>query len=176
MKVREGFDPGAIGGGRLVPPAQRSTQLGLIQRELDAVVARGSGGLEFLLSKARVPVKRRSLVAIFSDLLDEVDGLAKRVKELRFRGHDWFVFQILDRDEVEFPFGDAAVFQDAETGALRHVTPERARRKYLERFEAFMAPRPELFRELAIPLVVVRTDEEPYAAMARFLAARGRLR
>ncbi len=167
---------GADGGVRLVPPTQRSTQLGLLLRELDGVVARGEGGLEFLLSKGNALVKRRSLVAILSDFLDAGEGLAARVKELRFRGHDCFVFQILDRDEIEFPFGEAAVFQDAESGLLRHVTPERARRRYLERFEAFMAPRRELFRELAIPHVVVRTDEEPYAAMARFLAARGRLR
>ncbi len=167
---------GADGGVRLVPPAQRSTQLGLLLRELDAVVATGEGGLEFLLSKAGALVKRRSLVAIFSDLLDPAEGVAERVKELRFLGHDCFVFQILDRDEVEFPFGDAAVFEDAETGVLRHVTPERARRKYLDRFEAFMAPQRQLFRDLAIPHVVVRTDAEPYAAMAEFLAARGRLR
>ncbi len=167
---------GGNGGLRSVPPGQRSSQLGLLLRELGGLEAGGEGGLGFLLSGANRLIHRRSLVAIFSDFLEGVDVVADRVKELRFNGHDCFVFQILDRDEIDFPFTEAAVFEDPETGMLRHVTPERARAKYLERFEAFMAPQRELFRKLAIPHEVIRTDAEPYAAMARFLAARGRLR
>jgi len=159
---------------KLVPPSQKSSQLGLLMRHLDGVQAEGEGGLDMLLERANSLFHRRSIVAIFTDLLDPTETIEKRLKELRFHGHDCFVFQILDRDEIEFPFDDAAVFEDLESRELRHVTPSRARKSYLERFEAFMAPQRQLLKDLAIPHEVIRTDAEPYAAMARFLATRRR--
>ena len=49
------------------------------------------------------------------------------------------------------------------------------RRKYLERFNAFMEPYHELFRGLEMPHCVVRTDDSPWHALALFLAERKRL-
>jgi uncharacterized protein YigA (DUF484 family) len=61
-----------------------------------------------------------------------------------------------------------------ETGTVRQVVPERARARYLRRFEEFMEPHRQLLRDLAIPHEVILTDSEPYRAMARFLASRRR--
>lgn len=157
-----------------IPPSQRSSQFGLLLRHLEGVQAGGESGLASALERANSLFHRRSVVAIFTDLLDPASTVAERIKELRFHGHDCFVFQILDRDEIEFPFTDAAVFEDLETGVLRQVVPERARAAYLERFEAFMAPHRKLLNDLEIPLEIIRTDTEPYHAMARFLACRQR--
>lgn len=157
-----------------VPPSQRSTQFGQILRHLTAFKPEGAMGLDRLLAQANRLFHRRSMVVIFSDLLDPSANIENHVKELRFRGHDIYVFQVLDRDEIEFPFADAAVFQDLESGTIRHVTPERARKTYLHRFEQFMKLHRQLFRDLAIPHEIVRTDTEPYLAMARFLARRRR--
>ena len=38
-------------------------------------------------------------------------------KQLRFHGHECIIFQILDQDELEFPFYEARVFDDCDTGA-----------------------------------------------------------
>jgi len=159
-------------GVQLIPPSQRTTQFGALLRHLDALECGGENGLSTALERSNELIHRRSLVAIFSDLLDPAESIADRVKELRFRGHDCFVFQILDRDEIEFPFTDSSVFEDLETGLLRQVNPETARKSYLDRFEAFMAPHRQLFRDLAIPHEVIRPDAPPYKAMARFLAER----
>lgn len=157
-----------------LPPSQKSTQFGQLLRHLGILESDSENGLSHLLQAANRLFHRRSIVAIFSDLLEPASNIANSIKELRFRGHDVYVFQVLDRDEIEFPFEDAAVFQDLETGAVRRVTPEKARTTYLKRFEAFMEPHRQLFRDLAIPHEVVRTDTEPYLAMARFFARRRR--
>jgi uncharacterized protein (DUF58 family) len=157
-----------------IPPSQKSSQFGQLVHHLERLQADGESGLDPLLARANELFHRRSVVAIFTDLLDPATEVAARVKELRFHGHDCFVFQILDRDEIEFPFEEAGVFQDLETGVLRQVVPDRARARYLERFEAFLEPYRRLFRDLAIPHEIIRTDADPYHAMARFLAARRR--
>ena len=46
---------------------------------------------------------RRSLIVLFSDLLDAPADLADRLRQLRSRGHDVVLFQLLDPDEIELP-------------------------------------------------------------------------
>ena len=82
---------------------------------------------------------------------------------------------MLDADEIEFPFAEARVFEDLETGVRRVISPAAVRQKYLERFNAFMEPHYELFRSLEMPHCRVRTDENPWRALALFLAERKRL-
>ena len=96
-------------------------------------------------------------------------------KQLRFLGHEVILFQVLDRDEIEFPFAESRVFEDLETGQRRVVSPAMVRAKYLERFNAFMGTHYELFRQLEMPYCLVRTDENPWRALALFLAERKRL-
>lgn len=168
------------GGPELAPtfarPSQKPSQMALLLRLLEAIEPAGGERLGPLLGHATRLIRRRSLVLFFSDLLEPSEAIERAFKELRFLGHDCMAFQVLDRDEVEFPFGPAAEFEDLETGARRFVNPGAARARYLERFGAFMAAHKELFRTLEIPHCVVRTDHDPYRALMTFLVERGRLR
>ena len=176
LRQRDAVGALLVAGGevRHIPPSQKRSQLGTLLREFDAAKAAGDRGLAQALERASALFHRRSLVAIFTDFLDPAAELAARVRELRFSGHDCFVFQILDADEIDFPFSEDAVFEDLETGALRQVVPARARRRYLERFAAFMEPHRRLLRDLEIPHEVIRTDADPGRALSRFIANRRR--
>ena len=121
-------------------------------------------------------VHRRSILLFFSDLLEPSEDVALHFKQLRFYGHECLIFQILDADEIEFPFAEAKIFEDLETGGRRAVTPSVVREKYLTRFNAFMAAYQELFRSLEMPHCLVRTDENPWRALALFLAERKRMK
>jgi hypothetical protein len=56
------------------------------------------------------------------------------------------------------------------------VNPPTARESYLARFNAFMEEHRETFRGLEMSHCVVRTDENPWRALAHFLAERTRLK
>jgi uncharacterized protein (DUF58 family) len=161
---------------RFIRPSQRPNQFGLILRELDNLQASGGACLSELLQHTVRLVHRRSVILFFSDLLEPSEEVALGFKQLRFQGHEVIVFQILDRDELEFPFQDAKVFQDLESGALRAVNPQAAREKYLSRFNAFMAEYKELFRSIEMAHCLVRTDQNPWHALAMFLAERKRFK
>lgn len=170
----------ALGPGtdtpRFIPPSQRPTQFGLMIRQLEELRPAGASRLAPLLSHAVRLVHRRSVLLFFSDLLEPVDEVAMGFKQLRFHGHECLIFQVLDRDEVEFPFTEPRIFEDLETGGRRAVTPSVAREKYLARFNAFMAGHRELFRSLEMPHCVVKTNDNPWHALAMFLAERKRLK
>ena len=167
---------GETGAPQFVRPSQRSSQFGLMLRQLESLAPAGSACLARLLEHTVRLVHRRSVILFFSDLLEPSAEIAQGFKQLRFHGHECLVFQILDRDEVEFPFTEPKVFEDLETGVRRAVTPAVARAAYLARFKQFMAGHAELFRGLEIPYCVVRTDEDPWRALAMFLAERQRLK
>jgi uncharacterized protein (DUF58 family) len=159
-----------------IRPSQKPSQFGLILRHLERLQPAGAAELPTLLEYALRLVHRRSVILLLSDLLEPAESLAPGLHELRFRGHDVMVFQVLDRDEVEFPFDRTSVFEDLETSERRHVTPEAARAKYLDRFKAFMTAHHEQLRTLEMPHCVVYTDEDPLQVLAAFLLKRQTLR
>jgi uncharacterized protein (DUF58 family) len=75
-------------------------------------------------------VRRRSMVAIISDLYEEPDDIVAAVNELRGRGNDMMVLHVLDPSELEFPFEESANFEDLETGARMPIVPDYLRDDY----------------------------------------------
>ena len=159
-----------------IRPSQRPNQFGLMLRQLELLRAAGGACLSKLLQHTIRLVHRRSVILFFSDLLEPSEEVALGFKQLRFHGHEVIIFQVLDGDEIEFPFTESRLFEDLETGARRAVIPAFAREKYLARFNAFMEAHRELFRSLEMSHCVVRTDDNPWHALAMFLAERKRLK
>src|SRR5437867_4662262 len=161
---------------QFIRPSQRPNQFGLMLRQLESLRAAGGACLSQLLEHTVRLVHRRSVILFFSDLLEPSDEIELGFKQLRFHGHEVIIFQLLDRDELQFPFTGPKVFQDLETGVRRAVTPDVARQSYLTRFNAFMEGYRQLFQTLEMAHCVVRTDENPWRALALFLSERKRLK
>ena len=164
------------GRPRFIRPSQTPGQFGVMLRHLEQLQPAGGARLPMLLEDATRLVHRRSVILLFSDLLEPAESVEEGLKQLRFRGHECIVFQVLDRDEVEFPFEKASVFEDLESRARRRVSPRAARDGYLARFNDFMAAHREQLRDLEMSHCVVRTDEDPVEALAMFLMKRKQLR
>jgi predicted AAA+ superfamily ATPase len=112
------------------------------------------------------------VILLVSDLLDPAEEVQAQLKQLHFLGHEVLVFQVLDRDELDFPFDKDRIFEDMESGERRRVRPQQVRQTYLERFEAFQENYRRLFRALEIHHLVLPTDADPGRALAFFLAQR----
>lgn len=161
---------------RYVAPSQKPSQLGMMLRNLQQLEPAGGERLRELLTRAARMFHRRSVIILFSDLLESPDATERLFKHLRFLGHECVVFQVLDRDEIEFPFTRTQLFRDLETGARRHVRPEIARDRYLKRFNAFMEEESKMFRSLEMDHFLLRTDGNPITALRRFFGKRRELK
>jgi len=158
-----------------IRPSQKQSQFNTILQQLQSLSAAGSPRLTELLQHMIRLIHRRSIVLFFSDLQEESEGIAQAFQQLKFLGHECMIFQVLDRDELEFPFAETAVFRDMENGNRRLVDPSSARARYLERFGAFMAEQRDLFHSLEMAHCVLRTDSDPWEALTVFLKERRRL-
>jgi uncharacterized protein (DUF58 family) len=80
---------------------------------------------------------RRGIVVVISDCHGEPEATLDGLRNLRARGHEVILLQLLDDDEVRFPFTSLVSFRDLETGRQVMGDPLRQRAVYLERLQVF---------------------------------------
>ncbi len=115
------FRPGHL--GRLLASLDRNTE--------------GSGtDLQKPLTQLARTVHRRGLVVLISDMLADIELLQNNLSYLRSRGHDVLVLRVLDPAELDFPFTEANVVHDLETGRDLYIEPSEARKQYIQNFNA----------------------------------------
>jgi uncharacterized protein (DUF58 family) len=125
-----------------------------------------------LLRKVAEEYPRRGMMILISDLLAPTSGLYRGLRMLRQRGHDVLVLQILDDDELDFPFSGPTRFEGLESLDILNCNPRSLREGYLQALQAFLA---EVRRECArgrIDYALLRTRQPLDAALATFLSSR----
>jgi uncharacterized protein (DUF58 family) len=157
---------------RLLKPSQKPHQVGQLLRVLADLAAEGGSLLPDLLARAFAAAARRSLLVVVSDFLEPTAALQAAFERARFEGHECLCLQVLDPDELDFPFSGAHVFEDPESGERRRFVGEEARERYRARLERFLREYRDLWNRLQVRNVLIRTDEEPGAALARGLSRR----
>jgi len=81
---------------------------------------------------------KRGLVVLISDLLDDPTEIIRGLKHFQFRGIDVIVFQVLDPDEIDFPFDRATRFEDLETSEEIMAVPGAVRDHYKKEIESLI--------------------------------------
>ena len=117
---------------------------------------------------------KRSLVVLISDLLDDPEPVIKGLKHLRFRGTDVVVFQVLDPDELTFPFRGASKFKDLETAQEVVADPARARTAYLRELTGLTLQYDRELRGAGIDYVQLDTSQPLDFALLTYLSARSK--
>lgn len=118
-------------------------------------------------------LKRRGLIILISDLFEDPANLLRAVGVLRRKGHEILVFQLWDRDELEFPFGNWSRFENLENDAdFLLLDPAVIRLRYLDVLEKFRSELTEGLRKHQIDLVAMTTDRPHGEALRKYLALR----
>ena len=116
--------------------------------------------------------RRRGIVVLMSDLLDDEDKLIRGIQHLRFVGHEVIVFQVLDPHEVSFPFQGNVEFIGLEAQGRLLTRPSEIRKSYLEEFGAFL-DRIRLACERCGATHIRITTDKPWAeVLTAYLATR----
>jgi uncharacterized protein (DUF58 family) len=111
-----------------VPPSAK--HLEIVLHTLDRVTPGRGETLAGPLTKVAEMINRRGIMVLISDLYEDPDSVLRSVAALRHRGNDVIVFHLLDPAEIDFPFQEAAHFEDLETGERIPVVPETLRDRY----------------------------------------------
>jgi uncharacterized protein (DUF58 family) len=155
-----------------VPPSAK--HFDVLLHTLDRSEPQRAGRLRAPLDKIAEHFKRRSVVALISDLYEEPDEIVEAIKPYRFLGNDLMVFHVLDRAELEFPYRDASRFQDLETGEEIPVVPESLLKQYRELIQGHIDALRTRFSEIRVDYTLVDTSRPLDDALFSYLAHRER--
>jgi len=127
------------------------------------------------LHKIAERVKRRGLVILISDLMDDPEDVLMGLKHFRHRQHEVIVFHVLDRMEVDLDYRDEVEFIDLESGKRMRAEPAFLREGYAKAVEEWIAMMSKGCKEHQIDYNLVMTDTPFDAALTAYLNKRRRL-
>ena len=157
-----------------LPAASRPGHLHAILLALERTKPGLKSNVAHPLHQLAEALTKRSLVVLFSDLLDDPSAVVRGLKHLRFRGTDVIVFQLLDPHELQFPFSRAARFTDVESADQVTADPTRVRGSYLESLQDMRSTYVRELRGDGIDFLTLDTSKPLDFALLAYLDARAR--
>jgi uncharacterized protein (DUF58 family) len=120
-------------------------------------------------------VRKRGLIIVISDLLDNEQEINLALAHFRKRLHDVIVFHVLDPAELELNFNKGFEFEDLET--LERVTadPRALAKEYQKVFGEFLDQYRRACEGLKVDYRLVRTDQTSESYVRAYLEERRRL-
>ena len=159
----------------IIPPKAHPSQFRRILESLDDVEAGGETDLGQVLHEAAERTKRRGLVILISDLIDNEEAIASGLGHFRHNNHEVIVFHTMDPAEMEFPYDRLTRFKDMEGAGRVVANPKSLRRRYLSRIQQFtdQVKRDCFERRISYELVNTETPYDKF--LAAYLDKRSRI-
>lgn len=158
----------------LVPASARPGHLKTVLLTLERVGLGTKTDIAKPLGDLVQAIRKRGLVVLISDLLDEPDRVIEGLKHFRYRGTDVAVFQILDPHELTFPFDRAARFRDLESDREVVAVPEAVRDAYRTRLDEMVTTFRTVLGQNGIDYTLLDTSRPLEVALLAYLQTRRR--
>jgi len=156
-----------------VPPSAK--HFNVLLHTLDRAKPERPGRLLPMLTRLAEHFKRRSIVALISDLYENPEELLEALKLYRHLGNDLVVFHVLDPAEIDFPYKDSTRFQDLESGEEVPVVPDVFAEQYRKMVQEHIQTLTTKCSESRIDYVLLNTSKPLDEALFAYLGNRERL-
>ena len=167
-----------------LPSKSSEVHAKLIMHELDNLLidpetAKGTGTSEALHQIAE-SVHKRSLVIIFSDMMDnsdQQDEMFSALQHLRHNKHEIILFHVVDKErELDFDFENRPYrFVDTETGEEVRAHPNDIKKSYVEAIQAYKKELKLRCGQFNIDYVEANVDDGFTPVLLPYLMKRARL-
>jgi uncharacterized protein (DUF58 family) len=120
-------------------------------------------------------IKRRGLLVVISDFLDDTDNVFKSLGMFAHKGFATLLFQILSDEELKLPRVENALFQDVESAASAAAEPDAIRAAYQAEIGAFLSDIEMNAKARKMHYQLASTADPYHTALEAYLTARTRL-
>jgi uncharacterized protein (DUF58 family) len=158
-----------------LPPRARPTQFRRVLEMLDNSPSTGDTNLGAILHQVAERVRRRGLVIVISDLIDDEARILNGLQHFRHDNHEVIVFQIMDDAELTFPYDRLTRFKDMEGVGRVVVNPKSLRTRYLTRLQEFLDRLQTGCFERRISYNLANTKQPYDTFLAEYLEKRSRM-
>ncbi len=157
---------------RYFKPSNSPSQWKLVVNELQQVPRWSKTNTGKILDSLAEKLHHRSVIVILSDFFDDLEGIKKGLRHLRYKKHELMLFQILDPAEIEFPFEDVTMFDGMEDAGKLLTEPRALRESYLEQLRDFTDGLKKMCRGMNIDFTRMNSGEPLDVSLSAFLANR----
>ncbi len=159
-----------------LPPRSTASHFRRMAELMEFTTPRQETRLGPVLHEMAGRVKRRGMVILISDLLDDVDRIVDGLAHFRFDRHEVIVFHVMDPAELNFPYERLTRFKDIEGAGAVVANPRTIRAKYVERLHAYLKKIKAACLERDISYQFAPTDTPYDQMLLAYLAQRTKLR
>ena len=139
---------------------------------LEQAEPRGATGVGSVLHWIAGRLRRRGIVAIFSDFFDDDEELIEGMRRLIHGGHEPILFQVLDPQELEFDYTGLLRLDGLEGTGRILVDPNAIRAAYKKELGKHVEALSRAARELSSDFVQLSTSTPLDVALSTYLARR----
>jgi hypothetical protein len=176
--LRQGDKPGLSlcddGLRSFTPPGGTMTHLHGLMHNLEITVPDGqtnvAGALRTLFPLAR----RKGLLIVMSDLLEDPADLFRALGMYLHRGFTILLFQVMTDDELHLPAVGTARFTDPEGPGRLDVEPDAIRSAYRAELQSFLDSVSQGAKARRIHYALLSTSTPYQEALSQYLSTRGK--
>ena len=160
---------------QFIPPRSNPGFLNTILAQLNQIQPGADTKIGPVLHEMAERIKKRGLVILISDLLDQPESVLEGLKHFRHNKQEVVVFHILDRQEQKFDFSTRTRFRDLETAETIITEPWQIQERYTDLINRFQDYYRRRCREQQIDYIPFFTDQNLDLALNGYLQKRQRL-
>lgn len=172
LLISQGDAASLVASEVAVPPVSKRDLFDRILTSLEAIHPRGMWNPAASLERMRTVLKRRGLVAVFSDLMGDFDTLIAPLRNLTHQGYDGLVIQILDPAEKDLPYEGPIEFTDAETGEKLRTNADAIRQDYRDFVQQQIARTAQALQSADLDFISLSTDTPFEKGLGHYLSWR----
>ncbi len=164
------FDAGVR---RHIPPGSTGRHLTMLMHALEHNEPGSTTRVSETLARSAGLLKRRGILVLVSDLLDEPAEVFSALNLYTHRGFEVIIFHVLHPAEIELPGQGFLRFRDMETGEDLATDCSAVRRSYAAALDGHVRTVRSLARRQNAYYVLARTDTHYFSLFDRYLTRRG---
>ena len=120
-----------------IAPKSKMSHLNLLLKTMHNAKPGGETNISKLLHTLAESIKKRGLIILISDLLDNQEDIVKGLRHFRYKGHEIILFHIIDPKEKDLDYNENINFIDLENQSNIITDARLIREKYNKAFKDF---------------------------------------
>ena len=158
-----------------MPPRAVRGYLNTLFGALESARPSGSTAMATTLHQMADSLKKRGLVVLISDLLDDEDQVLQGLKHFRHTGHEVLVFHLMDPAELDFSRMSGGRFRDMESGERISADPRLVAEAVNRRTQAFVTRMKQRCHAESIDYIGVDISRDIDRVLLEYLIKRKRM-
>ena len=113
-----------------IPPKNNKAHLNTMLSIIENTTIGDDTNISKVLHSGAEKIKKKGLVILVSDLLDEPDKVVDSLKHFKYNNNEVLVFHVLDPKEINLDYNERTIFEDLETNQTIETEPWQINQAY----------------------------------------------